>query len=454
MRRTVVLLTLAAAFMGGASAPAQTRSTGPPPPGAAPPSAPARAPGTASPAPGAAHGDAELDCRNCHVGQHRGVAQMYVGVGGRGTPMIPSHMFQVRVECVACHITPKTDDGTAAIAGQTFRPSEQACLGCHGDKYRGMLEQWTTTLGRMRQTLEPKLAAARTALGAADPKSSKLARARKLVDDAAFNTRFVGLAKGVHNVFYAADLLKLANGWLDEAIVALGAMPPKTNDQLVRGGYCAVLCHRAAGVKLLETATFHDRRFPHARHVSEFGATCTSCHSADTHKAVTATQATCLGCHHGPGNDRCETCHRTQSAFYRGTVQAPGVTIAPNVMAEAVPCSGCHDFSRPPSREAVGQACLTCHEKAYLALLREWTAGYGADVRRTAEAIRAAEAAVGRARRTGRVSPEARALLKEASRALGLVRSAGVAHNPLAADALLARARAQAEQARAQTSAR
>src|SRR5215468_1218783 len=91
----------------------------------------------------------ELDCRNCHESTHQGVLRMYLGLGGRGTPMIPSHMFQVRVQCVACHTVPKTEQGAAALVGQTFKPSEQACVGCHGEKYRGMLQRWTETLGKM-----------------------------------------------------------------------------------------------------------------------------------------------------------------------------------------------------------------------------------------------------------------------------------------------------------------
>jgi hypothetical protein len=132
---------------------------------------------------------------------------MYLGMGGRGTPMIPSHMFQVRVECVACHIVPKEPERAAGIVGQTFRPTEQACLECHGDRYRGMLDRWATTLGKMRDVLAPKLRGAREALAKADPKHPELGRARRLVEDAAFNIEFVALAKGVHNVFYAADLL-------------------------------------------------------------------------------------------------------------------------------------------------------------------------------------------------------------------------------------------------------
>jgi hypothetical protein len=397
----------------------------------------------------APHGTGELECRNCHRGEHQGVVQMYIGIGGRGTPTIPSHMFQVRVECIACHTIPKVAEGTGGLSGQTFKPSEQACVNCHGEKYRGMLQQWTTTLARMTEAVTPKLSATRVALASADRKDPKHPRAQTLVDDADFNIRYVTLAKGVHNVFYAADLLKLSNAWLDEATALLGKPPVKTDDQLVRGGYCARLCHEAARVKPRETVTFGKAKVPHARHVVEFGATCTSCHSAETHKAVTATAATCSSCHHNPQNERCESCHRAQSAFYRGQTKSPHAQIEPNVMAEAVACTGCHDFSAPHPRAAISQKCLACHEAPYAGLVTEWTAGFGADIRKTSEAIKSAEAAMAAARRAGRKTPEADAALREARVALTLVRSAGVAHNPLAAEALLAAARQKADEARA-----
>jgi len=402
----------------------------------------------------APHRPGELDCRNCHLGKHAGIVQMYIGIGGRGTPTIPSHMFQVRVECIACHTTPKADDVTAGLAGQTFRPSEQACVTCHGEKYRGMLPQWVTTLARMTEAVTPKLKATRAALETADRTSPKSTRARTLTDDAEFNVRYVSLAKGVHNVFYAADMLKLANGWLDEATALLGAPPVRTDDQLVRGGYCAALCHEAAGVKPRETVVFGKTRLPHTRHVAELGATCTSCHSAETHKAVTATAATCASCHHSPKNERCESCHGAQAAFYRGATKIPLATVAPNLMAAAVSCTGCHDFSRKHSRAAVGEACLGCHDVRYTALLTEWTAGFDADLRKTAEALRNAESAVARARRGGRKTPEADALLKEARDTLARVRSARPAHNPLAADALLEAARHKAQEAAARVAGR
>ena len=400
-------------------------------------------------APAPPHRQGELDCRGCHEGEHQGVVRMYLGLGGRGTPMIPSHMFQVRVECIACHVAPKETAGLAKIVGQTFRPSEQACITCHGEKYRGMLDQWTRTLARMRDILVPKLSDARAALAAADQKSGKHARAAKLVDDAAFNMRFVTFAKGIHNVFYSADLLKLANVWLDEATRLAGKAPAKADDTLVRGGYCGVMCHQQAGVKLPETVTFAKQRVPHAKHVSEFGAVCTVCHSADVHKAVTATAATCTSCHHSPQNERCEGCHRAQSAFYRGEAKSALAKAEPDVMANAVACTGCHDFSKKHSRQAVTEKCVGCHDAGYKSFVTEWTVGADKEVRRSTAALRQAESRLAAARRAGKKSPEAEALVKGARDALSLVGKARPVHNPALAEALLDGVRKKSAEAQA-----
>ena len=380
---------------------------------------------------------------------------MYLGMGGRGTPMIPSHMFQVRVECVACHIVPKEGSETALIVGQTFKPSEQACIHCHGEKYRGMLQRWSDTLAKMRGLVAPKVTAARAALPDAETKDPKLTRARALVDEADYNIRFVTLGKGVHNVFYAADLLKLGNAWLDEALALLGKPPVKGDDTLVRGGYCGLHCHEQAGVKQLETVTFgKQQKIPHVRHVTEFGAVCTACHSADVHKAVTATPATCASCHHSAQNERCESCHRAQSAFYRGEVGAPLAKIEPNVMVNAVGCTGCHDWSKKHSRQAVAEKCVGCHDKAYTNFLDEWTKGLDKATAHSTQTLKRAETALARERRAGRKAPEAEALVKEARAALNVVQRARGVHNPTGAEALLQAACEKAEAALARSAQR
>lgn len=196
-----------------------------------------------------------------------------------------------------------------------------------------------------------------------------------------------------------------------------------------------------------ETVTFRKQKVPHVRHVTELGATCTTCHSAELHKAVTASPATCSTCHHSPQNERCESCHRAQSAFYRGAVKTPPVKVEPNVMVNAVTCVGCHDWSTKHSRQAVGQKCVGCHDAAYTSFLTEWTAGLDKEASRAGEVLKRAEAALARDRRAGRKQPEVDALVKEARQALGLVRSARGVHNPGVAEALIETARKKADEA-------
>jgi len=196
-----------------------------------------------------------------------------------------------------------------------------------------------------------------------------------------------------------------------------------------------------AGVKLPATVSFGTQKIPHARHVAEFGAVCTACHSPEVHKAVTAKPATCTACHHSPANERCESCHRVQSAFYRGTTKTALAKVGPNVMVNTVGCTGCHDMAKKHSRQAVGDTCVSCHDAAYTGFLTEWTAGTDQEIARTAAAVRRAEALA----RGGRVTAEVRAAVKEAGEALALVRRARPVHNPDAAAALLEAARKKVE---------
>ena len=393
----------------------------------------------------AAHPDG-LDCIACHLDKHRGVQALYAGTGGRGASPSPDRMFQVGVQCTACHTASRSRDGARDVAGQDFGVASQACVTCHGERYGGLLDRWRTSFAMMRDTIAAKAGAVRGALGTADAK--KTAEARRRLADAEHNLRLVTLAHGAHNVFYAANLLRHADGWLSEAATLAAKAPAKSDDALVRGRYCAALCHEPLGMKLKETVTFRGRALPHARHATELGATCTTCHSAEAHKKLAATPATCSTCHHSPQNDRCESCHRDQTAFYRGTLKTALAPVAPNVMASAVTCTNCHDFSKPKPRAAIADACTGCHEATYLPLLGEWAKGATSDVKSAADSVAAAERAIAAAHRAGRQTVDADARIKEARQALALVRAGGVAHNPVTAFTLLARARDAANDAK------
>jgi hypothetical protein len=127
-----------------------------------------------------------------------------------------------------------------------------------------------------------------------------------------------------------------------------------------------------------------------------------------------------------------------------------GVKVEPNAMAEAVGCTGCHDWSQKHSRQAVGQKCVGCHDAAYTSFVAEWTTGLDKQTAGAREALRSAEAALVRERRAGRRVPDAEVLVRQAREALALVQKARGAHNPAGAESILEAARARADAAAAQ----
>lgn len=316
----------------------------------------------------------EYGCDVCHEGKHLAQKQMFMGTGGKDFPAVPSHMFETQLDCTACHTEPLLSGETARMSGQTFVASQKACVRCHGQEYAGLVSSWKNAFTRMIGELEPKLAAvtaARKSSGARRPGTP----VDSLLSDARHNVEFVKVGRGVHNVFYAAGLLNVANRNLDEAMSSLGEKPLLLGKHSYTGGdYCAVLCHKSVGVEMPSTVQAFGRSMPHRKHFYEFGVSCTECHSAEAHKQLDLKPGNCNACHHGPSRGECSACHRTQSQLYRGDLFASfqGETL-PSVMASSVECEGCHTGLQPGRvRETVTRACETCHDESYRQALGEW----------------------------------------------------------------------------------
>jgi len=86
----------------------------------------------------------------------------------------------------------------------------------------------------------------------------------------------------------------------------------------------------------------------------------------------------CDQCHTG-GNAperTCAGCHILQAGFRAGNAPVfRRFTIAPDPMAEAVDCEGCHVLSKPTTIAAIDERCMDCHsddEDRYKGMLRSW----------------------------------------------------------------------------------
>jgi len=120
-----------------------------------------------------------------------------------------------------------------------------------------MLDDWKSTLNRMVQDLEAKLALSKDRIKKMSGDSPKASKIRSFIENASFNIDYVKRARGIHNPFYASELLVVANNFIDNALKEIGARPPELpGDSPVRGTYCALLCHKRAGVETPENVKF------------------------------------------------------------------------------------------------------------------------------------------------------------------------------------------------------
>ncbi len=352
---------------------------------------------------------------------------------------------------MACHIAPKAEDAhRTQFTGRTFEASESACISCHGKLYTGMLDTWKRTMDTMLADLKPKLEAARTAVAEPAKDVKALTEAKRLVGEAEFNYEFVEHGRGVHNIFYAADLLQGANASLNRVLGLVGK-PAMTlpRENLIRGGYCATLCHGQAGVVFKPEVRYEKgTTVPHQKHFNQYGAVCTDCHSSDKHKAVTITPQGCQACHHRATNDKCTTCHAAQAGLYAATLEtALPVKKEPNVMAGKVDCVGCHDLTKKHSVVRQAEKCTECHDKGYKDMLIMWQGQVGDAENAAKAALGKAAAGVAEARKARREVTAAADLLAKARKDFDVVVKAKGLHNPDLAEAILTGSKQAAERA-------
>jgi nitrate/TMAO reductase-like tetraheme cytochrome c subunit len=237
-----------------------------------------------------------FDCSYCHTKMHTGQLEMFRGKTkdlGVDLPEMPSPMHTAKVDCVGCHFQEKA--GGDELKGKTFKASQEACVKCHGPKFKGVWEETKSELSATLAKLDAKRDAVAKALD-----GSKDEALQKKVADAAKLIRFVREARGEHNVYLASLALRKADAALSDVGQAvkladqdLSALP------LISGSYCATLCHEKVGVKVPpETVKINGKTMPHKQHTELMG--CVSCHEISKHKSVPLKKdykGKCAECH-------------------------------------------------------------------------------------------------------------------------------------------------------------
>ncbi len=326
-------------------------------------------------------------CKSCHERLHNSQRNLYMGMGGRGIKGTPDPMYLVGISCTGCHTVPKQEEETVTLTGQTYTSGSLPCISCHGDKYRKFPEVFIPGLSEMQAFIEKRLGSTEDLLKS-EPNTKangELPRAYGLIKDAKFNYDFVKNARGIHNPFYAVDLLKVSNEFLNEAEKLLVEKEPEL---IPPAGFsknnCMALCHSAfPELKLINIDG--EKKFPHDFHVVKSGAECTDCHHGEHPPKASTDLESCSSCHHKEenlegGDEACKSCHNLQASLISGSLKLPiKVEGTPSTM-EIIGCTGCHDLpsKKPTTVEAVRGNCIACHgDEGFGGILDEWVEGYG-----------------------------------------------------------------------------
>ncbi|MDH3258261.1 MAG: NapC/NirT family cytochrome c [Deltaproteobacteria bacterium] len=163
----------------------------------------------------------QYDCSTCHENKHNATKQIYMGMGAKGIEKMPSAMFLAQVDCIGCHKVSTVNFEEEEFTGQTFKASEAACIGCHGDEYEGVLDEWKQSVDEGLAEVAPLLEKATEITKAVKNKTHDYRNANILLNRARYNYRFITLGNGFHNADYALEVLDKIKSDTQEAMSLL-----------------------------------------------------------------------------------------------------------------------------------------------------------------------------------------------------------------------------------------
>ncbi|MBI4351175.1 MAG: NapC/NirT family cytochrome c [Elusimicrobia bacterium] len=272
---------------------------------------PAPAGAAAKGAPGSHPLGISFDCSYCHQDKHSTQLELYSGrlpedIKG-SLPELASPMFKAGVNCIGCHYQDKSEKN--GFSGHTQKASEQACMKCHGGKFKATWGHVRDDVRSSLKQLAAKIAGAKAELARSTRPEGELEKARLALARAARLEQFLGTAHGEHNIYLTSLIMREADRTLGEAGRALGAeLADISAEPLISGSYCATQCHQEVGVKVppetvrvpasVGIAALAKKAMPHKAHTEMLG--CVKCHDIGGHKNVPLRKnygETCKECH-------------------------------------------------------------------------------------------------------------------------------------------------------------
>ncbi|CUS77937.1 Class III cytochrome C family protein [Candidatus Kryptonium thompsonii] len=301
--------------------------------------------------------DEELECKSCHIDEHKNQVLLFAGKDLNGLKGHPNPMFEAGLECASCHVFHEELIGKAKV--KVAKP--QSCEVCHGKGYAKLLVLWEESADKKIEGLKRQIQIVDSLVD--------VPSAKTLIEKAKSSVLIVESGKAVHNITYSDQIISKGYEYLAEAlkIAKVNYNLPKFFASSKVPSECAN-CH--TGIENISKAIY-GTVFSHAKHVQENGLKCNTCHSnARKHGELVLTKDKCNSCHHQKQTAQdCKSCHKISTEIYYGTFMSK---MSPDVMNQAgIECVDCHVVNAKVIKpdETI---CLNCHDSGYDKMALEW----------------------------------------------------------------------------------
>jgi len=154
-------------------------------------------------------------CFVCHPDHHSYQKLLLLGEKRKGVPMASGLMYDVKTNCIGCHMDERVIKGEKVLHG-----SAKACAACHTEKHEGMAKEWKDKTGEELKSAKDIEKEALDAIESAKGKVSKekLEEAMAMLKQGQENMHIVEYGGGVHNKKYSVMLLDAAMNNFEDAI--------------------------------------------------------------------------------------------------------------------------------------------------------------------------------------------------------------------------------------------
>ncbi|MEK7775243.1 MAG: cytochrome c3 family protein [Candidatus Zixiibacteriota bacterium] len=238
----------------------------------------------------------EIQCENCHVRQHNGPKQLYMGIGGTDTLDIPSVHFVAQVSCVGCH-THLTSQGEP-LAHQAKKEAQRAsCIACHGPGRELMFDNWIDGTAKVVADYRKYLAAAKATAGKLGGSKTQSTLLQRAISTAETGFAFIEESHMSHNISYSLYLLNSNAERIAVAMTSIqpGVKTPQVGASILPENSCLTFCH--SKTLFPEEVSYKGKKLPHAMHAIESELGCKSCHSISEHGKTQIDKSACADCH-------------------------------------------------------------------------------------------------------------------------------------------------------------